>query len=38
MAWFNYKNHIIKHEYGGWGVNGTLFDTKEAAKAFIDAL
>jgi hypothetical protein len=38
VDWFNYKGFIIKYEYGGWGVIGTLFETKEDAKNHIDNL
>lgn len=34
--WFDYKGLTIKKEYGGWGVRGTLFDTKQDAKNYID--
>lgn len=36
MNAFNYRGYIIRHEYGGWGVAGTMFDEKEDAKDWVD--
>lgn len=36
MNAFNYRGYTIKHEYGGWGVAGTMFDDKSEAIDWID--
>lgn len=33
---YEYKGYKIRKEYGGYGVNGSMFDSKKAAKEFID--
>jgi hypothetical protein len=38
MKAFEYKGYTIKFEYGGWGVNGSMFETKQAAKDFVSTL
>ncbi len=36
MNAFNYRGYLIKFEYDGWGVAGTMFDEKEEAKDWVD--
>lgn len=32
---YRYKNFLIRKEYGGYAVTGTMFDTLQGAKDYI---
>lgn len=35
---YEYKGYTIREEYGGFGVNGSMFDTLDDATKYVDKL